>query len=56
MSQTNQNVMKYLKILSINMKILIFVFFQLEHGIQKKKKDIDVDQIENVFKVNFLEL
>ena len=29
---------KYLMKLKTNMKILIFVFFQLEHGIQKKKK------------------
>ncbi len=28
-------------------------FFPQELGIQRKKKDIDVEQIENVFKVNF---
>jgi len=32
---------------------LIFVFFLQEHGIPKKEKDIDVEQIEDVFKVNF---
>ena len=29
------------------------MFFQQERGIQKKKKEIDVEQIENVMKVNF---
>jgi len=32
---------------------LIFVFFQLELGTPKKEKEIDVEQIEEVFKINF---
>ena len=33
--------------------MLIFVFFQLELRNPKKEKNIDVEQIEDVFKVNF---
>ena len=32
---------------------MIFVFFQLGTWNPKKEKDIDVEQIEDVFKINF---